>query len=76
MQNAKQYVEAAHAFIYHPPAGTLTLTRSNHEVVFYDPKSNLFAVRAVNGAPKTFFKPDPAVHGYKTNLEYFYGQRQ
>jgi hypothetical protein len=27
-----------------------------------------------SGAPRTFFKPDPAVHGYPTNLDYFNAQ--
>lgn len=53
-----QYVKKAHAFVDHPPAGTLTLTRANGDTLFYDPKSNVFAVANKDGAPRTMFKPD------------------
>lgn len=52
------YVAGAHAFIDHPPPGTLTKARNNGDTLFYNPDSNTFAVRASNGAPRTFFKPD------------------
>ncbi len=53
-----QYVEKAHAFVGHPPKGTLTLTRKNGDTLFYDPKGNVFAVANKEGAPRTMFKPD------------------
>ncbi|MFC3071156.1 hypothetical protein [Phenylobacterium soli] len=53
-----QYVKKAHAFVDHPPAGTLTLTRANGDTLFYDPKANVFAVANKDGAPRTMFKPD------------------
>lgn len=53
-----QYVKKAHAFVDHPPAGTLTLTRANGDTLFYDPKANVFAVASKDGAPRTMFKPD------------------
>jgi pyocin large subunit-like protein len=53
-----QFVKKAHAFVDHPPAGTETLTRSNGDVLFYDAKSNVFAVAAKDGSPRTMFKPD------------------
>jgi pyocin large subunit-like protein len=52
------YVAGAHAFIDHPPPGTLTKRRDNGDTLFYDPGSNTFAVRAPGGAPRTFFRPD------------------
>ena len=52
------FVKKAHAFVEHPPKGTLTLTRANGDTLFYDPKSNVFAVAAKTGAPRTMFKPD------------------
>jgi pyocin large subunit-like protein len=51
-------VKKAHAFVEHPPAGTQTLTRSNGDMLFYDPKANVFAVANKTGAPRTMFKPD------------------
>ena len=53
-----QFVKKAHAFVGHPPKGTLTLTRKNGDILFYDPKGNVFAVSSKEGAPRTMFKPD------------------
>jgi pyocin large subunit-like protein len=52
------FVDKAHAFVEHPPKGTLTLTRRNGDTLFYDPKGNVFAVASKDGAPRTMFKPD------------------
>lgn len=52
------FVKKAHAFVDHPPAGTQTLKRANGDTLFYDPKSNVFAVANRDGAPRTMFKPD------------------
>jgi len=59
------YVAGAHAFIDHPPAGTLTKARDNGDMLFYDPDSNTFAVKASNGAPRTFFRPDSGMAYWK-----------
>ena len=53
-----QFVKKAHAFVEDPPRGTLTLTRTNGDTVFYDPKGNVFAIATKDGAPRTMFKPD------------------
>jgi pyocin large subunit-like protein len=53
-----QFVQKAHAFVGHPPKGTLTLTRKNGDILYYDPKGNVFAVASKEGAPRTMFKPD------------------
>ncbi|WP_343463657.1 VENN motif pre-toxin domain-containing protein [Pantoea sp.] len=73
-QNSKQYVEAAHSFVSNPPPGTLTKVRSNGERVYYNPSTNTFAVKRVDGVSRTMFKADPSDHGYKTNLDYFNAQ--
>ena len=52
------FVEKAHAFVDHPPKGTLTMTRKNGDTLFYDPKGNVFAVASKEGAPRTMFHPD------------------
>lgn len=52
------YVKKAHAFVGHPPKGTLTLTRKNGDILYYDPKENVFAVASKEGAPRAMFKPD------------------
>ncbi|HZZ34874.1 MAG TPA: hypothetical protein VFE03_04050 [Caulobacteraceae bacterium] len=53
-----EFVEKAHAFVDHPPKGTLTLVRANGDKLFYDPKANVFAVASKDGAPRTMFKPN------------------
>lgn len=52
------FVRKAHAFVDDPPAGTQKLTRRNGDVLLYDPKGNVFAVAAKEGAPRTMFKPE------------------
>ncbi|OCG21472.1 hypothetical protein A9G22_09630 [Gilliamella sp. App2-1] len=74
-QNSKQYVDATHNFVNNPPLGTLKIIRKNGDTVLYNPQSNIFAVKNADGTPKTMFKPNPADHGYKTNLEYFNAQK-
>src|SRR5262245_25491896 len=73
-KNALDYVRQAQNFLRNPPAGTLTRIRPNKDVVRYNPVTNTFGVMAPSGLPRTFFKPDPAVHGFPTNLDYFYAQ--
>jgi pyocin large subunit-like protein len=53
-----QFVKKAHAFVGHPPKGTLTLVRQNGDTLYYDPGANIFAVASKDGAPRTMFKPD------------------
>jgi len=53
-----EFVRIAHAFVGSPPAGAETLSRANGDVLIYDPKDNVFAVRTREGAPRTLFKPD------------------
>jgi RHS repeat-associated protein len=72
--NALDYKNKAHDFLDNPPPGTLTKVRPNGDVVQYHPASNTFAVASQTGAPRTFFKPDPGVHGYPSNLDYFNAQ--
>ena len=55
--NLGEFVRKAHAFVDHPPKGTLTLERANGDRLLYDPKGNVFAVASKAGAPRTMFKP-------------------
>ena len=57
LQNAKQYVEAARDFVTNPPTGTLSKLRANGDTVLYNPSTNTFAVKTVDGVPRTMFKP-------------------
>jgi Pretoxin HINT domain len=46
-------------------AGQVTTVR------VYDPASNTFGSYNSSGAIRTFYKPDPALHGFPTNLDYW-----
>jgi pyocin large subunit-like protein len=73
-KNALDYVRQAEDFLHNPPAGALSKTRANGDVVRFDPATDAFGVMDKAGSPRTFYKPDPAQHGYSTNLDYFNAQ--
>lgn len=73
-KNALDYVKQARDFLLNPPIGTLTLVRLDGDIVRYEPATNTFGVVTPSGVPRTFFKPNPAIHGFPTNLDYFYAQ--
>lgn len=56
-RSAADYIDGVHAFLLHPPAGTLIKHRQNGDTLYFDPASGVFAVQAAGGAPRTFFKP-------------------
>ena len=41
----------------------------------YDPVTNTFASYTSAGLTKTFYKPNPSVHGFSTNMEYWNNQK-
>ncbi|MCZ4283167.1 hypothetical protein O4H49_20485, partial [Kiloniella laminariae] len=70
-----EYQQAADNFLTGPKnSTTLELTRTNGDVVRFDPATDAFGVISSNGAIRTYYKPDPQVHGYPTNLDYFNAQ--
>ncbi|MDR5884244.1 RHS repeat-associated core domain-containing protein, partial [Caballeronia sp. LZ032] len=73
-KNAKQYLEGTREFTKSPSTGTLMKARSNGEKVYYEPSTNTFAVTLPDGTPKTMFRPNPADHGFPTNLDYYHAQ--
>jgi pyocin large subunit-like protein len=52
----------------------LEKTRTNGDIVRFNPVTNEFGVARADGVIRTYFKPDPAVHGFPTNLDYFKAQ--
>jgi hypothetical protein len=54
--------------------GTLELVRSDGTVVRYNPDTDEFGLVSPDGVIYSYYKPDPAEHGYDTNLEYFNAQ--
>ncbi|MGK9171323.1 hypothetical protein KXR53_33840 [Inquilinus limosus] len=73
-ENALQYTKQAQEFLRNPGQGVLSKVRSNGDVVRFDPATQAFGVMDSASAPRTFYKPDPARHGYPTNLDYFNAQ--
>ncbi len=74
LRNAVEYVDHAQAIAQKPPAGALTKSRVNGDIVIYDPQSNTLVVCDADRVPRTMFKPDPTKHGHATNFEYFNAQ--
>lgn len=70
----KDYITAAIAFTKRPPPGTLSVVQSDGDTVYYNPEANFFAVKDDEGRIRTFFRPDPEIHGYPTNMDYFKAQ--
>ena len=58
LKSRADYIAAAHAFVSHPPPGTLTKHDRRGDTLLYNPGTNTFAVRAASGAPRTMFRPD------------------
>jgi RHS repeat-associated protein len=73
-QGKVEYIEGARTFLNNPPSTALTKVRASGEVVVYDPRTNTLGIRRPDGTPITLFRPDPAKHGYPTNLDYFNAQ--
>jgi filamentous hemagglutinin len=47
----------------------------NGVVRVYDPNANIFGSYNSDGSTKTFYKPDPAQHGYPSNIDYWNAQK-
>jgi pyocin large subunit-like protein len=57
LHSERDYTNAAHDFVNHPPPGAETKHDSRGNTLIYDPDSNTFAVKAPDGAPRTMFRP-------------------
>jgi len=70
-----EYQQQADTFLNGPRAsGVLEKVRPNGDIVRYNPATEEFGVAQGNGTIRTYFKPDPSIHGYATNLDYFNAQ--
>lgn len=69
----RQYEAMADAFLLGSKSSTaLDYTRSQGDVVRFDPVTDEFGVLSATGEVRTYFKPVPGVtHARSTNLEYF-----
>ena len=74
--NEGQYLAAANNFIdTEGSAGVLSKVRMDGNTVIYNPTTNEFAVVSPSGTILTYFMPDPSVHGYSTNMDYYDAQQ-
>jgi hypothetical protein len=70
-----EYLTAANNFINtQGNAGVLSKVRANGDNVIFNPTTNEFLVLSSKGIIRTYFMPNPLIHGYPTNLEYFNNQ--
>ncbi|MGB8345878.1 MAG: polymorphic toxin-type HINT domain-containing protein [Ktedonobacteraceae bacterium] len=69
------YEQGAKDFMHGPMASdTYQGVRSNGDIVRFNEGTNAFGVARSNGVIKTYYIPDPAIHGYATNWEYVLSQ--
>jgi filamentous hemagglutinin len=68
-----EYLLLADVFLGGPlTPGTLEGRRkANGDRVRYSPITDEFGTLTVAGVIRTYFRPDPALHGFLTNLDYF-----
>ena len=75
-KSADEYADMASVFLQRSQAtGLPTKVDANGVIRVYEPATNTFGSYNPNGTTKTFFKPDPAIHGYATNMDYWIDQR-
>jgi filamentous hemagglutinin len=72
-KSAHEYEQMARDFLNQPPKPTIVrgVRRGNGDILRYDTESCAFAVMRSDGVIKTFFKPNPNWHGFRSNLAYF-----
>jgi filamentous hemagglutinin len=67
-----EYQDRADEFLGAQKAqGVLECVRSNGDTVRFKPATQEFGILSRSGFIRTYFKPDPAVHGRSTNIAYF-----
>lgn len=71
--SADDYARQASEFLQRP--GNLTKIDPKTGVIrVYDPATEAFGAYNPTGTTRTFYVPDPAKHGYPTNLDYWNAQ--
>jgi filamentous hemagglutinin len=74
-RTAAEYEAQASRFLSGPRSSrVLESVRTNGDIVRYDPVTEEFGVLRKDGTIRTYYKPDPSVHGYPSNLDYFMHQ--
>jgi len=65
-----QYVRGANDFVRNPPS-TAVSRYGDTVIATYDEPSNTFAIYDYSATIHTYFRPDPAAHGFSTNFDFF-----
>lgn len=65
------YEQQAGNFLTDADPNTLSRVRANGDIVRYNPLTDEFGVLSSNNVVRTYYRPNPAFHGYPTNLDYF-----
>ncbi len=74
-KSAEEYAQGASDFLKRSQAeGLPTKVADDGTIRIYEPSTNTFASYNPDGTTKTFFKPDPSKHGYRTNMDYWKAQ--
>src|SRR3954463_4057162 len=71
----RQYEIAAARFLSVPQSPqVLQKSRSNGDLIRYNVATEEFGVISAKNVIRTYFTPDPAEHGYASNLDYYHAQ--
>ena len=67
-----EYLAFATNFMTKPKTGTMhEYTRSKGDCLRYDESTQEFGLISNSGVLRSYFKPNPAIHGLPSNLDYF-----
>ena len=70
-KSAVEYQNLAKSFMNNNNSNILSKTRANGDIVKFNNSTNEFGVMTSQGIIRTYYKPNPAIHGETTNLDYF-----
>ncbi len=70
-KSSSQYQALAKSFMNSDNSSILSKTRINGDIVKFNPSTNEFGVVTSSGIIRTYYKPNPAIHGEPTNLDYY-----
>ncbi len=74
-RSAQHYADQASDFLRSSQTQRLpTKIAPDGTIRVYDPATNTFGSYTSGGATRTFYKPDPTMHPFKTNLDYWNAQ--
>ena len=72
---AADYERLADQFLGGPPTdATRESRRVNGDFVRYNEVTEEFGILSAANVIRTYYKPDPAIHGFPSNLHYFWAE--